>query len=306
MLRRTVLLVVLGLALNGFPEWHWATLRLPGILQRIGICYGLVSLLFLGAEWVAERRGFEARRVQVGVLAGLALALLAGYGLLLKVYPVPGFGAGRFDSLGTLAAVVDRRIIPVPHLWAYGTTPGYGVTYDPEGLVSTLGALATTLLGVLAGLWLRGGETRARKAVGMVVAGVVLFGLGLLLAPVLPINKRIYTPSFALLSGGVTLMAFAGFYALLDVEGWRSRLLTPALVLGTNAILAFTVSTVITDLLTVVHVGAVSLHGWIYARAFAPYLGPARVSSLAYAVVIVAVNCWLIWPLYRRRIFVRL
>ena len=305
-LRRSALLVLLGLAVNWYPKFNLHTLRIPGILQRIGVCYLLASLLYLGSDWVSRRTGRE--RFRSGALMAVVITILAGYWALLKLYPVPGFGAGRMDSLGNAAAVLDRAAFGVRHMWEWGLTPGYGVTYDSEGILSTFPALATTLMGVLAGSWLATPGQRAKKVLGLVGSGAVLVILGLAMNPLLAINKRIWTSSFALLSGGVALLVFSACYAALDLppveRRWRWGL-TPALVFGTNAILAFVLSQVITGELIRQKVGGTGLHQWMYAHWFATWLRPAH-ASLGYALMIVAFNGLLLWPLYRRRIFLRL
>jgi predicted acyltransferase len=228
--------------------------------------------------------------------------------VLLKEYPVPGFGGGRLDSFGNVAAYFDRKIFGVQHLWAYGLTPGYGVTFDPEGLLSTLPALATLLFGVLAGEWLRAGQPRGRKALMLAGAGVALVLVGLALNPLLPLNKKILTSTFAMFSGGVALLLFAGFYFVLDVKRWR-RGVMPLLVFGTNAIFAFVISSILTTLLDRWHLTLsngtlVKAHQWLYAEGFATWMQPIH-ASLAYAVVIVLVNLAIVYPLYRKRIFLR-
>src|SRR5271170_6637068 len=145
---RAALLIVIGLVLNGFPLFHLHTLRIPGILQRIALCYLGGGLLYLACN-------AKTRRTRFSILAGVILAILAGYWAALKLVPVPGFGVGRLDSLGSLPAYIDRAVFGTNHLWAYGLTPGYGVTYDPEGLLSTLPAMTNLLMGVLAGELLR-------------------------------------------------------------------------------------------------------------------------------------------------------
>ena len=298
-LRRAVVLFLLGLAVNGFYQYHWQTLRIPGILQRIALCYLVCALVYLFARRSAKRDT---------ILITFAFATLVAYWAILKFAPVPGLGAGHLDSYANFPAYVDRSVFGINHLWAYGTTPDRGVTYDSEGLLSTIPALFTMLIGIVAGGWLR--KTSARPdvgvALGLLLPGIALAVLGLALSPLLPLNKRILTPTFALYSTGVSLIVFAVLYFAVDVRGLR-RGLTPLLVLGTNAILAFVLSSVLTTLLAIPFIRngiSQSPHGWANDHLFAPWLSP-NIASLAYALVIVALNIALVYPLYRRRIFVR-
>ncbi len=298
--RRSAIIFVIGLALNGFPDYHLHTLRIPGVLQRIAVCYLAASLLYLATgteKW---------RSRQTAILTAVAVALLAAYWGLLKLYPVPGFGAGRLDSLGNLPAYLDRFVFGTNHLWAWGLTAGYGVTFDPEGILSTLPAIATTLIGVLAGKWLRREQSVRLRILGLVVAGLLLLTAGLLLNPVFPINKKIWTSTFTLFSGGVSLLTFVLSYLVVDVCRWR-RWASPLLVFGANAILAFALSNVITTVTDRIHLGtkdgALTLHEFGF-RCFTVLFRPIH-ASLAYAIVIVLLNMALLYPLYRKRIFLR-
>jgi predicted acyltransferase len=291
LLRRSLVLFVLGLVLNGFPDYNLGTLRIPGILQRIAICYLCSAALYL----------FAIRRMRL--MAGVAFGLLAVYWVLLKLVPVPGVGPGHLDSFGSLPAYIDRQVFGINHLWIWGLTPGKGVTYDPEGLLSTLPAMFSTLAGIVAGDWIRSDSPARKKALGLAIAGCALVIAGLLLSQFLPLNKRIWTSTFALLSTGVSVAAFAALYAVIDLSGFR-RWLLPAKILGTNAILAFTLSTVITSLLDRIHLQGLTMHEWLYQKLFASWLSPYP-SSLAYAIVIVLLNILLLYPLYQRRLFVR-
>lgn len=297
-LRRAGLLVLLGLLLNAYPAFAWRTLRLPGVLQRIGLCYLVAALFYLA---VARR----PTRTRALVFSGAAALLLAGYGAILLWVPVPGYGAGHLDTLRSLPAYLDRLLFTVPHLWTYGVTPGVGVTFDPEGALSTLPAIAAVLLGVVAGEVL-GCDPEDRKARlrWIALAGVGLFAAGLALDPALPIIKKLWTPSFGLLSSGVGLVGLAGCVWIVDGLGLR-RGLTPLLIFGTNAIAAFTLSGLLTTTLNVLQVHGSNWHAWGYAHLFLPWLPPVQ-ASLAYAMAIVAVNCAVIGELYRRRIFLRL
>ena len=302
---RSVALFLVGLALNGFPDYNLTAIRIPGVLQRIGLCYLFAGFAYLGLL-EADSEVEPARRAsRIGLLTAL---ILIGYWVMLRFVPVPGFGANRLDSEGYLGAYIDRAVFGIQHLWPYGTTPGVGVTYDPEGILSTLPAIATTLLGVLAGEILRSRRSIATKAVTLGSAGLVLFLAGILLAPVFPINKRIWTSTFVLVSGGVSLIVFATLLCVVDLKQWK-RWTTPLLVFGTNAILAFALSSIITVLTDRVHVGsgtpAPTFHQWANVHWFGNWLTAVN-ASLAYAMAVVLLNMSLLWPFYRKRIFVRL
>ena len=306
---RSVMLFAMGLIVNGFPDYDLHTLRIPGILQRIALCYLCGGLIYL---WSRGNVRTQAQgSAGTWIIAGLTGFILAAYWMVLKLVPVPGFGAGRLDSLGNLPAYIDRSILGTRHMWAYGVTPGYGVTYDPEGLISTLPAVATLLVGVLAGAWMRTKRSGRQKAIGLAAAGLVLLLAGWLLHPLLPINKRIWTSTFVLFSSGVSLLAFSFCYAIVDVKRWR-RWAAPAVIFGTNAIVAFALSGVITTLSDRIHLlhlrdgsgAALSLHQWGYQYGFASWLQPVH-ASLAYAIAIVLLNMAIVGLLYRRRIFLR-
>jgi predicted acyltransferase len=343
---RGIALVVLGLAVNGFPAYDLHHLRIPGILQRIALCYAAAALLNLAASRSADRDPAAAQKIcnrTAGALVVITAALLIGYWALLRFFPVPGFGPARYDSLGYLGAYIDRAVFTTRHLWAWGLTSGYGVTYDPEGLLSTIPAIASTLLGVLAGVWLRMPRPARSKVADLLFFGALLFLVAWPLASLMPINKRIWTSTFALLSSGVSLLSFGLLYWILDlrfadlrfedlripelratnlpvasrmtdrrsIPRWMKPAIAFASIFGTNAILAFVLSSVITASLDAIHIGpragvaVLSLHQAGYQYLFAPWL-PARLASLAYALAIVAINAALLYALYRKRIFLRI
>jgi predicted acyltransferase len=307
-LRRSAIIFLVGLVVNGFPDYDLHTIRIPGVLQRIALCYlfgAVIYLLIKGSAIDGQQSKFGKESKD---LAGIVVLFLSLYWVLLTLVPVPGFGAGRFDSYGNLPAYIDRAVFGVNHLWAYGLTAGIGVTYDPEGILSTLPAICNVLIGILAGEWLKTNRSGAQKAILLAVAGAFLFLLGRLGDPIMPINKRIWTPTFVLLSAGASLVVFAFTYALVDLR--RSRWWNlPAMVFGTNAILGFALSNVIISLMLRIRVSGeagnlLSLRDWIYLRMFAGWLAPIN-ASLAYAIVLVLLNMALIYPLYRKRIFLK-
>jgi predicted acyltransferase len=301
-IRRTITLFFLGLAINGFPEYVWNTLRLPGILQRIAVCYALCSSLYLS---VRERR----QRDRTILFVSISIVLLAGYWAMLKLLEVPGIGRGHLDPYGALPAVVDRAVFGANHLWQWGIRTNGNITYDPEGLLSTIPALVPTLVGMAVGGWIQIFRTASSAAVRTLAPKLLLLGAGLIvtglaLSLYLPVNKLIFTSTFALFSTGVSLFVFGLLYLLIDGYGF-SRGITPALILGTNAILAFVVSSIITTMLDRIHVLGINLHAYLYRRLFAPWL-PPTVGSHTYALAIVVLNIALLYPLYHRRIFLRL
>ncbi len=237
------------------------------------------------------------------------VVLLVAYWALLTFVPVPGFGAGRLDSFGSLPAYVDRQVFGIAHIWKWGTTEGHGVTFDPEGLVSTIPAIASMLAGVLAGWY-----TRERQA-QMVIISFALAGAGLIVAgqaldPWFPIIKKIWTSSFALVTTGVSLMAFAVFTLAAQTPA-LVRASFPLRVLGENAILAYVVSWIISvatlfPVLPSLRSGAtLSVQDWGFETLGLVIPNPDA-ASLAYAVAMVALMIVLLTPLHLLGVRVRL
>ena len=303
MFYRTIILIILGLAINGFPFYDWHNLRLPGILQRIALCYLLCGLFYLYMIKPISQNNIPKLLIPIVIL-------LVGYWLMLFLIPVPGVGAYHLDSFGNLPAYVDRSIFGINHLWFYGTTPGIGITYDPEGLLATIPAIASTLIGVLtAQYWLNTADNQSKKIIKASITGVILIVAALVLDKYFPINKRIWTSTFVLLSGGVSLLVFTFVYIIVDIKKWRkwSYLF---LVLGSNALLAFILSNVIITLLDLIKIHSsfspteLSLHKWGNQLSLSTGLSPIN-ASLLYAIVLVLLNTLIILPLYKKNILVR-
>ncbi|WP_294393298.1 DUF5009 domain-containing protein [uncultured Sphingomonas sp.] len=297
-LRRMAALIGLGLLLNALPFFDLAHLRLPGVLQRIALCYGLALLVLVGTA----RRDAEGRQAaNVPAIGAAIAAILLAYWALMVLVPVPGFGAGRLDPAGNLAAWLDRTILTVPHLWSQGLDEAGRSVYDPEGLLGTVPALANVLFGVLATLAWRRGTTPPRLAVG----GALLLLIGTWLDPVFPINKRIWTSSFALVSSGFSIVLLASLLSLVRSEA-ATRLLSPLKVFGGNAILAY----VISQLLGVVGglpilPGGATPQQWGFGVARQVAADP-RLASLLCALAITGLVFAILLPLHRRMIHFRL
>ena len=289
--RRFVILFLLGLVVNSFPFFNLAHLRVWGVLQRIALCYLACSLLFVGTRKSAQR---------VALYVSLVVVLLAGYWVLMRFVPVPGFGVpGRdmpfLDKDANMVAWLDRTM----HIGRL-----YEKTRDPEGLLSTFPAIGTTLLGMLAALWLRTQRTLEQKCAGLLGAGVVLILLGQLWNPWFPINKKLWTSSFVLFMGGCAMVLWALFMWLIEIRGWRKGW-GFWLVFGMNAIASYVLSELLVAPLWAINVSPhVNLGAWIYARSFV-YIHPPGVGSLAYSISYTLV-CWLIMlVLYRKKIFIK-
>ena len=292
--RRALLLFALGLLLNAIeaaPPLQLATFRIPGVLQRIAI-------VFLAVAWLTEHGSL---RVQVGTVA----AALAAYWAALTLVPVPGFGAGVLTPAGNLASYIDRLLLG-RHL----LNPEHVLNplFDPEGLLSTLPAIATAMCGVFAGDWLKERRQRHHSA-WLFAAGLLAMAAGLAWQRTFPINKNLWTSSFALFSAGLAAQALALFHWLVDVQGWRAWS-TPLAAYGRNPLAAYFLSVGFDRILTRVTVtGSGSLKGIVYRSAFVPWLRPccgAEAASLGYAIAYVVLWGAILGELYRRRIFIRI
>lgn len=280
--RRAAIIFTLGLVLNGLPSFDWATIRIPGVLQRIAVCYLVAAFLFLTTRL----------RTQALVTA----ALLLGYWVAMTLVPVPGHGAGDLGPEGNLAAWLDRAVLG-PHVLRLTRV------YDPEGILSTVPAVATTLLGVLTGQWLTNARARSVTVVGMVLAGAVACLVGVVWGLVFPVNKALWTSSYAMLTAGLALLVFAACYAAIELRGWR-RWAAPFVVLGVNALLLFFLSTLVARVLTLIHVDGATLQRTIFDRVFAPWASPID-ASLAYAVAYVLAWWVVMWLLFRAGVRLR-
>jgi predicted acyltransferase len=287
--RRGAIIWGLGLFLAGFPFFRLATIRIPGVLARIAWCYVASALM---ARVVATSRG-RYRSVFTVVAV-----LLAGYWLLLTVTPFPGGVAGDLSPAGNIGAWLDRSVFG-RHVWRGGA-------FDPEGLLSTVPAIGTTLLGVLAGWFIKEGSSPRAIVRGLLVWGLAGVIAGLMVSVWLPINKSLWTSSYVLFTGGLASAALAACYWLLDAtagEPWRA-VTEPFVALGRNAILLFVLSGLIAK--TLIYVKwpepATSLGSWIYTSAFQPF-APPQVASLLFAIANLLLLYALLAWLHRKRIY---
>jgi predicted acyltransferase len=285
--KRSAIIFGLGLFLNGFPYFDLAEIRIPGVLQRIAICYLVASIIFLKTNWRTQ--------------AMTAAALLVLYWLLMKLVPVPGFGAGDLGKEGNLAAYIDRALLG-RHIWKGG------VVFDPEGLLSTIPAIATTLSGILTGHWLRQKRTQLEKVGGMFFAGACAVAVGWAWHFFFPINKSLWTSSYVVFTAGMALQLLAVCYWLVDIKdykGWAK----PFIIFGVNALALFVFSGLLGRLMSVIKVPrgdgtAIALQPYIFRNVFASWASPIN-ASLLYAITYIFLWLFLMWLLYRKRIFIK-
>jgi predicted acyltransferase len=275
-LRRALVLYVLGLIYYGGISQHWADIRYLGILQRIAICYLAGAFLFLHFG----RRG----------LAAMFVALLVGYWALMTFVPVPGIGAGSFAPDANLANWIDAHYLP-GRLW--------DKTRDPEGLLSTLPAIGTCLLGVLAGLLLSDQRIApARKSLVLICGGVILVATGHLWALQFPIIKAIWTSSFVLVAGGYSAILLGIAHQIIDVWGAK-RWATLFIWIGANAIILYFINGLVGFEPVARRLVGGDISHWLNDSVM-PGAG-AFVRNLAGFILAVALAGFL----YRRKIFLR-
>lgn len=184
----------------------------------------------------------------------------------------------------------------------------YKTTFDPEGILSTFPAIATALLGTLTGDWLLSKKGRGRKMVGLFVAGIMFVISGLLLHPMFPINKQLWTSTFVIFTAGTALIIFGLCYGINDVFG-QKKWAYPFLVFGTNAIAVYAGSTMMVKLIELIHVQvqgkAMSLQGFIYNKLLVPWAGPLN-GSLLYPLILLLIWLAILHPLYNKKIFIKI
>lgn len=291
--RRSLLIYALGLFLAGFPYFNLSTIRLTGVLARIAVCYLVTAVVFVNTRWRTQ--------------ALIAAALLVVYCVVLTKIATPGYAVGDLSKQGSIASFVDRKLLG-NHIWKGGDK-----IYDPEGILSTFPAVATTLLGVLAGHWLRRRSVNDyEKVAGLFIAGVACVVAGWCWNPLLPINKALWTSSYVLFTAGLALQLLAACYWLIDIKGYR-RWALPFRVFGVNALAVFVLTGWMARVMTIKEwwnftradgtTGA-NLQTFIYQRAFASWLSPLN-ASLAFAICFVLLWLGLMAILYRKKIYIK-
>ncbi len=291
--RRSLILIAVGLFVNASPfiglDVH--TWRFEGVTQRIALCYFVAAVLVLWS-------GFRGQIIAIVVC-------LVGYWALLRFVPVPGLGVPGhdipfMDPDKNIAAWLDRKLF-MGHL--------FDGTRDPEGLISTIPAVATTLIGVFTGYWLTSNRTRSTIAMQMLLFGVLGVLAGEIWNVWFPINKHLWTSSFVLFAGGAALIFLAFLYWMLEIKRWRGAWTMPILVFGMNAIAGFVADSFVygpgySFTIKGANGTAIAWHDAAQAHLESIGASPAN-ASLIYSAAAV-LFCWfLLWLLWRKQIFIK-
>jgi len=289
--KRSALLFALGVFLNGVPHFNLATWRVGGVVQRIALCYFFAGLLFL---WT-DARG----------LIGATAVCLFGYWALMRLIPVPGCGLPGRDIPVlapdcNLVDWIDRAVFP-------GRL--YNGTRDPEGILSTIPAIASAIAGVLTGRWLRSSNSPRAKMIGMLTMGLLGLAVGAIWNQWFPINKNVWTSSFVVVTAGFALVLLSLLYWMIEIRGWRGAWTMPFLVFGMNAIVAFCFDELLWWPLSFSQSSDAAGNPISWQTHWNDLL--LRVASPANASLLFSVGavlfCWVwLWLLYRRRILIKL
>lgn len=288
-IRRTALLMFLGwmpsllLQTIGYfndSTFDLSTLRLPGVLVRIGLVYFATSLIVL--------------QVSVRGQIVLAAVILLGYWGLLAWLPASPSYEANLSPEGNMVRVVDLKLLGADHMY----TRARSEKTDPEGLLSTLPAIVTALLGYWTGLLIQRRGVNGRTIAMLIVAGIVIAAIGQGWHFAFPINKKIWTSSFVLLTGGLAMIMLAGCLLKFDLWAWR-RLARPFEIVGMNAIFVFVASGLLAMTLGRTHVGELSTHQWLYQTLITSWIDDPKLASLAFAILIVSFWWFVLWVMSR-------
>lgn len=284
--RRSMIIFTLGLFLSGFPFFDLSSLRIPGVLQRIALCYLAASIIFLNGSF----------KTQLSWTIGLLLL----YWAAMEWIPVPNAAASSYAKGENFSAWLDSVLLP-GHMWSQT------LSWDPEGVFSTLPAISTTLFGVLTGHLLLSQKSAMEKTALLLICGNAAILTGMIWSHWLPINKSLWTSSYAVFMSGIAMVMLATAYYLIDIKGWQKGI-KAFRVYGMNAITVFVLTGVVGRLLYEIKwqtgEGMITLKQWIMEMFFLPWLSPLN-ASLLYAVCFVFISYLAMYWLYSKKIFLK-
>lgn len=284
-LKRSLIIFLIGLFLNAFPyHFNFFTIRVYGVLQRIAICYFFGALLYLTTSI----------RIQFIIMIGL----LIGYWLMMTKIPVPNYGINNLSQDGNLAAYIDRAIFSSQHL--------YWKTFDPEGLLSTIPAIATALLGNITGYWLLTTYSKEIKFYAMSGSGILALLLGWTWGLYFPINKSLWTSSYVLWTGGFALILLSLCYWLIEIKN-RRKYLKIFEIFGLNAITAYFLHLFFLKIQAIIHIPRIdgtpgNLRTYLTEHLFG--WTSIQNATLMYALCYMILWLIVLIILYRKKIFI--
>jgi predicted acyltransferase len=289
----TLFFIFIFLAFSGIKAY--SEVRLPGVLQRIGIVYFFASLVYL-------KTGIKGQIIT-------AALLLLGYWAAMTLIPVPGFGHANLDKGTNLAGWIDNLLLE-NHLWAFSKT------WDPEGILSTIPAIANGIVGLLVGQLLNSSLVNKDKVLKMFGTGVVLLILGLIWNQFFPMNKSLWTSSFVLYTAGFATLFLAVFYYVIDIKGYKNWT-TPILFWGVNPMIVFFLSGILPRVLSSIKVAnpafvmgnleeipeQIGVQEYLNKFCIVPYFDDPKVASLMWALLNVAFWSVVLWYFYKKKLF---
>lgn len=280
-IRRSITIFLLGIFLALFPEFNFAELRIAGVLQRIAVCFLACAILFLRTDW--------KRQLQIGVVA------LVGYWLAMMLIPVPEVGMGSLEPDKNVAAWIDNYLLP-------GRM--YQETWDPEGVFSTIPAIASCISGMLVGHLLISNQTQNQKLIWLFSLGFLTFVAGNIWDWFFPINKNLWTSSYVLYTSGLAAMTLATCIWLVDVQGYK-KWTKFGVIFGMNAIAAYVLHGMLFRLF-IIPLGDsdMTIKGVFMEELIGTGLAPNFV-SLLWALLYLGLCFIPIWMLYQRKIFIK-
>ncbi|MBS7233254.1 DUF5009 domain-containing protein [Flavobacterium psychroterrae] len=281
----SILIIYLFLAYSGIESYQ--DVRLPGVLQRIAIVYFVVSLLYLKTSQKTQ------------IITGIVL--LVGYWAIMTLIPVPGIGEANLEKGTNLAAWVDSIFLK-GHMYR-GT-----VTWDPEGILSTIPSIVNGIIGLLIGQILQREITKTQKATKIAIAGIALIIAGLLWNIVFPINKSIWTSSYVLYTTGLAATFLALLYYIIDIADYK-KVFKPFLIWGVNPMIVFFTSQIIPQALVMIQFKnphnpeeQINLLTYLYTFGIAPFFSNPMAASLAGALVYVGIWTFILWIFYKNKL----
>jgi predicted acyltransferase len=287
--KRSFIILAIGAFLALSSNFDWSIVRIPGILPRIALVFCISGILYVKT----------ATRTQIYVI----IALLVGYYILMNYVDVPGYGHATLDPANNLGIWVDRFVFSENHLWQHGKQT------DPEGLLSTLPAVATVLIGLITGTRLKSLQSKNTDE----LAGLIIFGIIMILVAIIgnayfPINKSLWTSTYVLYTAGFAILFLAILHWLIDIKGYM-KFIAPFIAFGRNAITAYVIAGIVPVLLYKIEIpdNGKSVSLWNYANLhfFMPYFSP-NTASLIPAVLMLLLVFAPIWWMYKRKIVIKI